>query len=204
MKRALYPLLALAVLSLLPACKPTEKNYKAAYDLAQRRERDDLDEELFRKMKQEGLPKMEIFGTDTLRVAPREPLLIYWNPAVNDTPQENGLGVPRIYSLVIGIYRNPANALAHASQFLPDGANAAQIKGASAAPGSASAAPGIASAASGQLWLPMVLRNPLDDIYYVSLATSDTLSALVPQHREFLTRGLPTVGTDRPLVRTRR
>ena len=197
MKRALYPLLALAVLSLLPACKPTEKNYKAAYDLAQRRERDDLDEELFRKMKQEGLPKMEIFGTDTLRVAPREPLLIYWNPAVNDTPQENGLGVPRIYSLVIGIYRNPANALAHASQFLPDGANAAQIKG-------ASAAPGIASAASGQLWLPMVLRNPLDDIYYVSLATSDTLSALVPQHREFLTRGLPTVGTDRPLVRTRR
>lgn len=185
---------ALAIATLLPSCKPSEKNYKAAYDLAQQRDRENLDDDIYAKLKTEGMPKLVTYGSDSVYLAPKEPLLILWQPGSTNT----SVTTAPPYNLVIGDYRNPANARAHAMQYMPLVDEKNRPKHKKGAPVKADSVP------DGWEWYPMVLVQGSDEHYYVAIAHGDSVEALLPTLRLFREKGLRTVGSDAPIVRTRR
>lgn len=185
---------ALALVALLPACKPSEKNYKAAYDLAQKRDRENLDDEIYAKLKTEGMPKLITYGTDSVYLAPREPLLILWQPGSANT----AVTTAPAYNLVVGDYRNPANARAHAMQFMPQTDEKDSYKPKKGEVVKSDTVP------AGWDWYPMVLVQGAEDHYYVAIAHGDSVEALLPTLRRFKEKKLRTVGSDAPIVRTRR
>lgn len=187
-------LLTLASLALLPACKPSEKNYKAAYELAQQRDHEDLDDDIYAKLKTEGMPKVVMVEGDSMYLAPREPLLILWQPGSTNSAVTSAPS----YNLVIGEYRNPANARAHAMQYMPAVDESKRKK-----PGKGEAIMAD-SVPAGWDWYPMVLVQGSEERFYVAIAHSDSVAGLLPTQRLFKSKGLKTVGCTAPIVRTRR
>lgn len=182
-------------LMLLAGCKPSEKNYKAAYDLAQERDREGLEDDIYAKLKTEGMPKLLKIGEDSVYLAPREPLLILWQPG---SANMNVTTAPA-YNLVVGEYRNSTNARAHAMQFMPPApADKKKVGHRKGEPFIADSVP------AGWDWYPMVLVQGSEERFYVAVAHSDSLAGLLPAQRLFRQKGLRTVGTPAPIVRTRR
>lgn len=176
----------------LTSCKPSEKNYKAAYELAQQREREGLNEDIFAKMQSEDGPRLVMYGTDSVYMYPKESLLISWQPG----SANNVVTTAPDYNLVIGEYRNPANAKAHAMQFMPEVKNKKkQNKGETTIAD---------SIPEGWDWYPMVLVQGAQDQYYVAIAHGKSVEDLLPTLRKFKQSKRRTVGTKTPVVRSRR
>lgn len=177
---------------LFVSCKPSEKNYRAAYEVARDKEREGLEEDIYEKMMEESRPKLVVIGTDSLYVAPKESLLIFWQPG----SENKSVTTAPPFNLVIGEYTNPANARAHAAQFMPQIPQEGKKK--KSEPVVADTIP------AGWDWYPMVLVKGAENHYYVAIAHGDSIEDLVPAQRLFKEKGLRTVVTDRPIVRTRR
>lgn len=195
MKRLAIIILPALLIALLQACKPSEKNYKAAYELAVQRDHEGLEDSIYNLIKQEELPRIARFGADSAYVAPRESLLIFWQPGSTNT----SLTTAPAYNLVIGEYTNPTNARAHAMQFMPP--TDPKAKKAKPKKGEKVAADTIPD---GWDWYPMVLLRGADDHYYVAIAHSDSIEGLLPTQQKFRDKGLRVVGAPVPIVRTRR
>ncbi len=192
----LMPVLAVAGIAMLPACKPSEANYKAAYDLARQRERENLDEDIFAKLKTEEMPRLVMYGEDSVYMSPRESLLILWQPGSANT----SVTTAPAFNLVVGEYRNPSNARAHAMQFMPPA-----VESDKKAPKPKKGEKVVAdSVPEGWDWYPMVLVKGAEERYYVAIAHGDSVEALLPVLRRFRDKKLPTVGTATSVVRTRR
>lgn len=186
---------AVALSAALPSCKPSEKNYKAAYELAQQRDRENLDDEIYAKLKTEGMPKLLMYGSDSVYLAPKEPLLIMWQPG----SANKSVTTAPPFNLIVGDYRNPSNAHAHAMQFMPPKDEKERKeklrKGETVVADSVPA---------GWDWYPMVLVQGAENHYYVAIAHGDSVEALLPTLRLFKKKKLPVVGASAPIVRTRR
>lgn len=183
-----------ALLPVLPSCKPSEKNYREAYELAHKRERANLDDDIFARLQTDDMPALRVIGSDSIYVAPREALLILWQPGSTNT----SVTTAPPYNLVVGEYRNPANARAHALSFMPAVDEKKRKKPRKGEAVKADSVP------ADWDWYPMVLVRGADEIFYVAIAHSDSLAGLLPTQRRFLDRGLRTVGREVPVARTRR
>ena len=185
-----HGLIAAILLCAIPSCKPSEKNYKAAYEMAQKKEHEGLDDELFAKIKSENMPKLIILGGDSVNMAPQEPILISWQPG----SENKFVAKAPLYNLVVGEYRNPTNAKAHALHFMPisDGIKQKKPKKGEILPAD--------TIPAGWDWYPMVLVQSADDRYYVAIAHGDSVNELLPALRLFKERGYSTVGIETPTV----
>lgn len=97
------------IAAMLAACKPTEKNYKEAYDLALQKEREGLDEETFAKIKAESEPKWRVIGTDSAQFEIRP-----FSPVSGE-----GAEIPlKPYNVAIGKYKMMTTAVSHRSRLL--------------------------------------------------------------------------------------
>ncbi len=168
---------SIALLLLAAACKPTENNYKKAYDLAQARAHEDVSDDVFAMLKQEELPSIWRVDGDSIHVAPKEALLVQWQPSDSTSFVAK---VPA-YNLVVGQFTNLTNAKAHAAQFAEGGVNASKYT-----------------------WQPMILRKGNELTFYVAVAHSDSLQGIVAPRRAFLRSGLSTVGIPLPIVHSPR
>ena len=110
-------LIFIAVGLLLAACKPSENNYKLAYDTARRLEREGLDDGVFELMQQEALPPMVHVLGDSVRVK-RVALKWYYTPAAIDSgrPIE-----PAAYNVAVSMFKMPTNAKAQADAIAAEG-----------------------------------------------------------------------------------
>lgn len=179
----------------LAGCKPSEKNYKAAYELAVQRDHEGLEDSIYDLIKMEELPKLMRFGGDSIYVAPKESLLIFWQPGSTNTSVKTAPS----YNLVVGEYTNPANARAHAMQFMPPAdPKVKKPKPKKGKPVMADSVP------AGWDWYPMILVKGAEEHYYVAIAHSDSIQGLLPTQRLFREKGLRVVGAPVPIVRTRR
>lgn len=106
-----------AGLLLLSACKPTEKNYRTAYETAMAREQQDVDPDILRQMKAEELPPMVRVMGDSVRVK-RMPIAWYYTPAQVDSGKRIS---PANYNVCVANYKMPANAKAHAESLAERG-----------------------------------------------------------------------------------
>lgn len=105
-------LLAAAALMLLPACKPTEKNYKAAYDAAiQKRQKDATDPDIYipgGKLIDDNAPQTQTIGGKEYFVR-YEPLKLI-----------DGEGPLQRYNVAVAAYKMNANALSHRERLSQD------------------------------------------------------------------------------------
>lgn len=123
MKKLIWCATALAAL-FLTACKPTEKNYKMAYDLAQERLRAGLDEDEFELISEEKLPPYQHGLTDSVRVQ-SVPLMWQWSPEAVDSGKRAS---PKVYNLSVGTYKMLTNAKAHAGNLAAQGWKSAVMR----------------------------------------------------------------------------
>lgn len=117
-------LIAIAALAFLSGCKPSEKNYRLAYETAQQRAREGLDEGVYEQMQQEMLPPMVRVLGDSVRVQ-RLPLAVYYVPAQPDTAS---MKMPGAYNVAVAKYKMPTNARSHAESLVAEGYAAAVLK----------------------------------------------------------------------------
>ena len=123
LSRAAYPVfLFIMILSVLaPGCKPTERNYKAAYDAALAKRQANVDADL--DIPQEGLivegqpVHRNVEGTDVL-------ILVAPLSAVDE-----GSVAPKAYNVVAGSFRMPVNALDQARTLRGEGLEAFAARG---------------------------------------------------------------------------
>ena len=102
---------------LLVACKPSENNYKLAYDTARRVEREGLDDGVFELMQQEALPPMVRVMGDSVRIK-RVNLKWYYTPAAVDSGKRIE---PGAYNVAVSVFKMPTNAKAQADAIAAEG-----------------------------------------------------------------------------------
>ena len=98
-----FLLLAIATLS-LTACKTTEANYRAAYEMALQKDKEGIDEETYALIKQEEAPQEIGSEGDKLRVITQS--VVVTKNAGNDDASI------RRYNVAIGSFRQVFNAKA--------------------------------------------------------------------------------------------
>lgn len=118
--RKVLPFIALILLA-LSACKPSEKNYRIAYETAQQRAREGLDSGVYELMQQEELPPMIHVLGDSVRLQ-RLPLQWFYSPVAVDSGKPLQ---PAAYNVAVGKYRMPANARAQADNLAARGLRSA-------------------------------------------------------------------------------
>jgi len=109
--------ISIVALVVLAACKPSEKNYRLAYETAQRQAREGLDEGVYELMQAESLPPMIHVMGDSVRVQ-RLPLQWYYSPLAVDSGKRI---LPAAYNVAISVYKMPTNARAHADALADEG-----------------------------------------------------------------------------------
>lgn len=108
---------AICGLLLSSACKPTEKNYKAAYDKAQEKARQGLATEEYEQMLLNSLPSYERTATDSVRTFVEGVVWQYTPLAVDSGARIS----PARYNLAVGKYTMLTNAKAHADRLAAEG-----------------------------------------------------------------------------------
>lgn len=108
---------ALCAASLFVACKPTEKNYKMAYDRAKEKARQGLTDAEYEMMTLNELPGYMHSPTDSVR-AFTEGLIWQYTPAAVDSGRKAD---PAAFNLAVGKYTMLTNAKAHADRLASDG-----------------------------------------------------------------------------------
>jgi len=121
MRKLLY---CVAALALLVGCKPSEKHYKIAYETAQQRAREGLDEGIYELMQKESLPPLKHIGEDSVRVQ-RMRMIWFYTPAAVDSGRRID---PAPYNLAVALYSMPTNARAHADAIAEEGYRAVVLK----------------------------------------------------------------------------
>ena len=116
-------LIAFAVLIALGACKPSEENYRLAYETARQRDREGLDEGVYELMQQEKLPPMIHVLGDSVRVQ-RLPLAAFYCPGADSVKT----CVPQAYNVAVALYKMPTNARAHADRLADEGYHSVVLK----------------------------------------------------------------------------
>ena len=111
MKKA-FLLLAIATLS-LTACKTTEANYRAAYEMALQKDKEGIDEETYALIKQEEAPQEIGSEGDKLRVITQS--VVVTKNAGNDDASI------RRYNVAIGSFRQVFNAKAMRGRIVDKG-----------------------------------------------------------------------------------
>ncbi len=99
----------------LVGCKPSEKNFQAAYDIAIQRQKEGLSDEIFAMMQKESLPPLYYAGGDSVRMIGVSTVYQY-SP---DTLLR--MRVPAPYSVAVGKYKMIANARGHADRLVASG-----------------------------------------------------------------------------------
>lgn len=107
--------IGLLMLSGLAGCKPTEKNFQAAYDIALQKQREGLTDEVYALMQKEALPPLHYVGGDSVRMIGVATIYQY----APDTLLRKR--VPAPYSVAVGKYKMVANAHAHADRLAASG-----------------------------------------------------------------------------------
>lgn len=87
------------------SCKPTEDNYRAAYELAREKEHDGLEDEIYEKIRLEAMPEIQVVGNDTIRIKV-EPL-----SRVDENDKTSMLS--NRYNVAVAQYKMLANAISH-------------------------------------------------------------------------------------------
>lgn len=116
-KSLLYAAALICAASLLTACKPTEKNYRLAYEKAQEKAHQGLTDEEYRMMTLNDLPSYMRTATDSIRGF-RESVIWQYTPAAVDSGRK---AVAAHYNLAVGKYSMLTNAKAHADRLAADG-----------------------------------------------------------------------------------
>ena len=118
MRRLTYGVILLAsVLTLCMACKPTEKNYKLAYDKAKEKARAGLSDNEYEMMLLNDLPPYLRTSTDSVRGF-KEGIIWQYTPLSVDSGHKVNAGQ---YNLAVGKYSMLTNAKAHADRLGADG-----------------------------------------------------------------------------------
>lgn len=112
-----YGFLALVGLPLMVACKPTERNYKLAYDKARDKARQGLSAEEYDMMLLNSLPPYARTATDSVRTF-AESVIWQYTPLAVDSGRKQS---PAQYNLAVGKYSMLTNAKAHADRLAADG-----------------------------------------------------------------------------------
>lgn len=120
MNKNIFIGLAVAGLLVAGGCKPTERNYKAAYDVAvAKRQNVDVDLDISEAdLIQEGQP--------SLRTLRGQEVLYLGSPL---RPVSEGGAVPEKYNVVCGVFKMPVNALDQARNLRSDGMDAFAARG---------------------------------------------------------------------------
>lgn len=113
----LAPVAALALLTGLAACKPSEKNYRLAYETAQQKARAGLDEGVYEMMQAEELPPFMRSATDSVR-ALAAPVIWQYTPQAVDSGRRLD---PAPYNLAVGKYKMLTNARGQADNLAAAG-----------------------------------------------------------------------------------
>jgi len=102
------------LISGLSGCKPTEKNYQAAYEAARVKKASDA------KADDLGLDMPELISEDgpNRKVIAGEEIYVL-SDRVSPEPRGAGLAMP--YNVAVGVYRMPANAEAHLGRLREEG-----------------------------------------------------------------------------------
>lgn len=100
-------------LMILCSCKPSVDNYKAAYDLAVQRQHEGLTDELYDKMYQESLPRLQDVNGDSVRVKSLR-LVRQYIPSAADSAIV--VSSPQDYNVAVAKYKMLTNARAHADR----------------------------------------------------------------------------------------
>lgn len=112
-----YLLILLGIGMIMTACKPSEKNYKLAYETARQIEREGLDDGVFELMQQDALPPMVRVMGDSVRVK-RVALKWYYTPAGVDSGKPIQ---PANYNVAVSMFKMPTNAKAQADAIAQEG-----------------------------------------------------------------------------------
>lgn len=112
-----YVVLALALSALMVACKPTERNYRLAYDKAQDKARQGLTDMEYDMMLANSLPPYARTRTDSVRTF-SEAVIWQYTPLAVDSGRKQTLAP---YNLAVGKYSMLTNAKAHADRLAGDG-----------------------------------------------------------------------------------
>lgn len=115
--------IAVVVLITLGACKPSENNYRLAYETAMQRDREGLEEGVYELIQQEKLPPMIHVLGDSVRVQ-RLPLAAFYCPGADSIDK----CVPQCYNVAVARYKMPTNARAHADRLAGEGYRSAVLK----------------------------------------------------------------------------
>lgn len=99
------------------ACKPSERNYRLAYETAQQKARAGIDDDIFELMQAEELPPWRRTATDSVRTI-AAPVIWHYTPAAVDS---GGRIDPAPYNLIVGKYSMPTNARAQADRLATQG-----------------------------------------------------------------------------------
>lgn len=122
-----YPLMLLTALIFaicMGSCKPTEKNYKSAYDKAMEKARQGLSDYEYEQMVLNDLPPYKHTATDSLRVFSESIMWQYSPASVNGGEQVT----PARYNLAVGKYSMLTNAKGHADRLSADGWKAVVLR----------------------------------------------------------------------------
>lgn len=103
--------------SLLAGCKPTEKNYKLAYDKAMEKKHAGVTEEVYDMMLQESLPRYMHTPGDSVRTF-SEAIIWQYTPVEVDSGRKTD---PAPYNLAVAKYSMLTNAKSHADNLAADG-----------------------------------------------------------------------------------
>lgn len=115
--------IAVVVLITLGACKPSENNYRLAYETAMQRDREGLEEGVYELIQQEKLPPMIHVLGDSVRVQ-RLPLAAFYCPGTDSLDK----CMPQYYNVAVALYKMPTNARAHADRLAGEGYHSAVLK----------------------------------------------------------------------------
>ncbi|MCM1319322.1 MAG: hypothetical protein NC217_02950 [Muribaculaceae bacterium] len=118
MKKLIFgAILSLTTASLFVGCKPTENNYRMAYDKAMEKQREGLTDEQYALMYEESLPRYMRTPTDSVRGF-SESMIWQYTPIAVDSGRKVD---PAPYNLTVGKYSMLTNAKSHADNLAADG-----------------------------------------------------------------------------------
>lgn len=109
---AIISLSFIGMLSLVVGCKPSEKNYRTAYEIAKLKDKEGIDSLTYALMESEKLPRWRYVGGDSARVITL-PLKLY----LPDTAR-----ISR-YNVAVGCYGMLTNAMGHYERLRNTGEN---------------------------------------------------------------------------------
>lgn len=105
----------------ITACKTTEENYRAAYEMAKEKRTETGDSLITSQLRSSTMPKPMIIGSDTLPVR-----TIYVN-IYNDSEGKVPKGVLKKYLIVVGQFKQIFNAGSMATRLVDNGYNGAFV-----------------------------------------------------------------------------